>query len=70
MNFRTKFKHAARFTRRLATHPLTPRWVRWLAVAALLPIPGPVDEIIAVILLILLTTFKRDLLRLVWNETE
>ena len=47
-----------------------PRPLRWLAVFGLLPIPGPFDE--AVLLLVggLLWTFYRDRMREAWRVAE
>jgi hypothetical protein len=55
--------------RRLATDGRIPRPLRWLAVAGLLPVPGPVDEAILLAVAALLGLFYRDLLREAWLAT-
>jgi hypothetical protein len=62
-------RHALRAVRRLAAEERIPRPLRWLAVVGLLPIPGPVDEAILLVVAALLATFYRDLLREAWRET-
>jgi hypothetical protein len=55
--------------RRLATDGRIPRPLRWLAVAGLLPVPGPVDEALLLVVAALLGLFYRDLLREAWRAT-
>jgi hypothetical protein len=62
-------RHALRAVRRLAKDDRIPRPLRWLAVAGLLPIPGPVDEAILLIVAALLALFYRDLMREAWRQT-
>ena len=62
-------RHALRAVRRLAIEERIPRPLRWLAVAGLLPVPGPVDEAILLVVAALLALFYRDLLRAAWRET-
>jgi hypothetical protein len=54
----------------LAKDEQIPRPLRWLAVLGLLPVPGPFDE--AVLLLVggLLWTFYRDRMREAWRGAE
>jgi hypothetical protein len=54
----------------LARDEKIPRPLRWLAVAGLLPVPGPFDE--AVLLLVggLLWVFYRDRMREAWRAAE
>ena len=47
----------------MATDGRIPRPLRWLAAAGLLPVPGPVDEAILLVVAALLGLFYRDLLR-------
>jgi len=47
-----------------------PRPLRWLAALGLLPIPGPFDEVILVIVAIPLALFYRDPLREAWRGAE
>jgi len=48
-----------RVARRLVSEPHLPRPLRWLLVFALLPIPGPVDEIALGVVALCLATFYR-----------
>jgi hypothetical protein len=45
-----------------------PRPLRWLAGVAALPIPGPVDEIVLLLIAPVLWTFYRDPMREAWAE--
>ena len=47
-----------------------PRWLRWLAGISLLPIPGPFDEAVLLLVAIPLATFYRQSLRDAWHEAE
>ena len=38
-----------RVARKLARDQAIPRWLRWMLLFGLLPIPGPLDDIVAVI---------------------
>jgi hypothetical protein len=58
-----------RAVRRLATDGRIPLPLRWLAVAGLLPVPGPVDEAILLLAAALLALFYRDLMGEAWRET-
>jgi hypothetical protein len=62
-------RHALRAVRRLAKDGRIPHPLRWLAVAGLLPIPGPVDEAILLVVAALLAIFYRDLMREAWRTT-
>jgi hypothetical protein len=53
----------------MATDGRIPRPLRWLAVAGLLPVPGPVDEAVLLVVAVLLALFYRDLLRDAWRAT-
>ena len=52
----------------LATDGRIPRPLRWLAVGGLLPIPGPFDEAILLVVAAPLFLFYRPLLREAWHE--
>jgi hypothetical protein len=47
-----------------------PRPLRWLAAVALMPIPGPVDEIALLVLAPLLYAFHRAPMREAWRAAE
>jgi hypothetical protein len=53
-----------------ATDSRIPRPLRWLAGLGLLPIPGPVDEIVLVIVAVPLALFYRGPLREAWQQAE
>jgi hypothetical protein len=58
-----RVKRLAKTLQALAKDPRIPRPVRWLLVLALLPIPGPVDEIIGLVALGLIALFWRPILQ-------
>jgi hypothetical protein len=51
----------------LATDDRIPRPIRWLAVLGLLPVPGPFDEAVLVLVGGLLWAFYRDRMREAWR---
>ena len=59
-----------RAVRLLARDGRIPRPVRWLAVIGLLPIPGPVDEAVLLLVALVLALFYRDLMREAWAQSE
>jgi hypothetical protein len=52
--------------RLLARDGRIPRPLRWIAGLALLPIPGPVDEILLLVVAPVLFVFYRDPMREAW----
>lgn len=56
-----------RATRLVLRDGRVPRPLRWLAGFALLPIPGPVDEVALLVLAPLLWLFHREPLRDAWR---
>lgn len=46
-----------------------PRPLRWLAALALLPVPGPFDEAVLLLVAPLLFVFYRDPLREAWTRS-
>lgn len=46
-----------------------PKPLRWLAVLGLMPIPGPFDEAILLLLAAILLVFHRQPMREAWLET-
>ena len=44
-----------------------PRPLKWLAVLGLLPVPGPFDEAVLLLVAGLLLAFRRDVLREAWQ---
>ena len=59
-------RHAVRAVRILARDGRIPRPLRWLAIVGLLPIPGPFDEAILLLVAALLWAFYRETLTDAW----
>jgi hypothetical protein len=59
----SRVKQLAKTLRSLARDPRIPRPVRWLLLFAVLPIPGPVDEIVGLLALGIIALFWRPVLR-------
>jgi hypothetical protein len=57
----------ARATAILARDKRIPRPLRWLAGVALLPIPGPLDEAVLLLVAPLLFVFHREPMREAWR---
>jgi hypothetical protein len=64
---RAFLSRALRATRILVRDGRVPRPLRWLAAVALLPIPGPVDEAVLVLLAPILLAFHRGPMREAWE---
>jgi hypothetical protein len=47
-----------------------PRWLRGLAAVGLAPIPGPVDEVVLVLVAAILWVGYRERLRMAWREAD
>jgi hypothetical protein len=54
----------------LARDDKIPRPLRWLAVLGLLPVPGPFDEAVLVLVGGLLWLFYRDRMRAAWRAAD
>jgi hypothetical protein len=65
---RRLFARTMRATRRIVSDERIPRPLRWLAGLALLPIPGPFDEAVLLILAPILAAFYRGPMREAWRE--
>jgi hypothetical protein len=61
-------KRTARAVRIVIGHREIPRWLRWLAGLGLLPIPGPFDEVVLLVVAGILFVFYRRELRQAWRE--
>lgn len=59
-------RRAARTVRIAATDERIPRPLRWLAALGLLPIPGPFDEALLLVVALPLVLFYRRSLREAW----
>jgi len=57
-----------RAVRILARDGRIPRPLRWLAAVGLLPVPGPFDEAVLLLVAVLLFGFRRELLRDAWRR--
>lgn len=49
-------------------HSGIPRPIRWLAALGLLPIPGPFDEAVLLVVALILFVFYRQELRQAWKK--
>jgi hypothetical protein len=47
-----------------------PRPLKWLAALGLLPVPGPFDEAVLVVVAAFLFVFRRDVLREAWQAAR
>ena len=61
-------KRTARAVRIVVGHERIPRPIRWLAAIGLLPIPGPFDEAVLLVVALILFVFYRRELRQAWSE--
>jgi hypothetical protein len=66
---RTRLRHFARFLRAIVKHPRLPRWVRYGLVVLLL-IPGPVDEALALVVLLAVAVVYRREVSATWVQTR
>ena len=63
-------KRTLRAVRLLARDGRLPRWLRGLAAVGLAPIPGPVDELVLLVVAAILWLGYRDRLRVAWREAS
>jgi hypothetical protein len=63
-------KRTARAVRIVIGHNRIPRPLRWLATLGLLPIPGPFDEAVLLLVALILFVFYRQELRQAWRDAE
>jgi hypothetical protein len=59
-----------RATRLIVRDERVPRPLRWAAAVALLPVPGPFDEAVLLVVAPLLFLFHRGPLRQAWKAAE
>jgi hypothetical protein len=50
-------------------HGGIPRPIRWLAAVGLLPVPGPFDEVVLLLVALVLFVFYRPQLREAWEQS-
>ena len=67
MSFSRRVFRAAKL---VARDPRIPRPLKWLAALGLLPVPGPFDEAVLVVVAALLLAFRRDVLREAWQKAR
>ncbi len=63
-----RVKRTARAVRLLARDGQLPRWLRGLAAVGLAPVPGPFDEIVALVVAAILWLGYRERLRAAWRD--
>ena len=63
-------KRTARAVRLVIRHDRIPRPLRWLAALGLLPVPGPFDEAVLLLVAVILFVFYREELRQAWQEAS
>jgi hypothetical protein len=64
----TVLRRTVRAVRLLARDGGLPRWLRGLAAVGLAPIPGPVDEVVLLLVAAVLWLGYRDRLRVAWRD--
>jgi hypothetical protein len=64
----TALRRIVRAVRLLARDGGLPRWLRGLAAVGLAPIPGPVDELVLLVVAAVLWLGYRDRLRAAWRN--
>jgi hypothetical protein len=64
----TFFRRAVRAVRLLAKDGGLPRWLRALAALGVAPIPGPVDEVVLLVVAAILWLGYRERLRVAWRD--
>jgi hypothetical protein len=64
----TAVRRIGRAVRLLARDGGLPRWLRGLAAVGLAPIPGPVDELVLLVVAAVLWLGYRDRLRAAWRN--
>jgi hypothetical protein len=63
-------RRTANAVRIVLSHGGIPRPIRWLAAFGLLPIPGPFDEAVLLLVAAILFVFYRPELREAWKRAE
>lgn len=63
------FRHVVRAGKVLAKDPTIPRWLRWLLVFGVAPVPLFLDEVALVAAVALLYLFHRATVASAWRET-
>jgi hypothetical protein len=66
---RAFFRRVIATVRVLVRDERIPRWLRWVAGISLLPIPGPFDEAVLLLVALPLVVFYRAPLREAWQAS-
>jgi hypothetical protein len=66
---RAFLRHAIRAVRVVLRDGRIPRPIRWGGALGLLPVPGPFDEVVLLVVGAVLWVFYRDPLREAWRST-
>ena len=69
-SFAAFLRRTAKAVRIVLGHGGVPRPIRWLAGFGLLPIPGPIDEAVLLLVALILFVFYRRELREAWRRAE
>jgi hypothetical protein len=69
-SFTAFVRRTARAVRIVVRHDGIPRPVRWLAALGLLPVPGPFDEAVLLVVALILFVFYRQELRQAWRDAR
>jgi hypothetical protein len=62
--------HTARAVKIVVRHERIPRPIRWLAAVGLLPLPGPFDEAVLLLVALILLLFYRSELWDAWRQAR
>ena len=61
-----RFARPVRAAKLVARDPRIPRWLKWLAALGVLPVPGPFDEVVLIVVLAILLARHRAPVRDAW----
>jgi hypothetical protein len=67
---RSFLRRTAKAVRIVLGHGRIPRPIRWLAAFGLLPIPGPFDEVVLLLVALILFVFYPRELREAWKQAD
>jgi hypothetical protein len=67
---RRRIHQTLRATKIVLGDPTIPRPLRWGGAFGLLPIPGPVDEIVLLLIAAILAVFYREQFRRAWRDAS
>ena len=67
---RAFISHALRATALIVRDKRIPRPLRWAGALGLLPVPGPFDEIVLLLVAVPLLLFYREQMREAWRATR